>query len=427
MLIQCPACNAQAKLPDNKEGAKVRCSECERVYVARPFGSRGPKKKEDPTKYFIIGGAVLLFAGIMIVTRGSSDNTPVAAEPEEEVVEESLPTGWDSPFVKVGRELHEAIFTQNEGKLITGLHPKRVYDRVHAAPEDPPEDWAPAATWIEVPKGDQVVFMQGIRDELLKGDDFELVGQWKPFDGGVSDESDEDVKIRLRVQHRDASLGLPDRHVEWHLARDGSRWKAYDWFRWISPEEIEKERRARKKKTTKRTLSDGSLVIEGVVRPIPWEDDTPEELRTEVNGLITKMIDLEIPGPEANRARMRVVEIGIPAIPALLSKMAEIPIDTEDQAIQVNLVHMCMSEITGYQTTFKVHELMGTTRERQESGLKQWFGWYDRKWKKFKGSGGREEGDDPLWDDPDFKPRNEKERREFERLRHEREQNQSGG
>ncbi|MFT5154301.1 MAG: putative Zn finger-like uncharacterized protein, partial [Planctomycetota bacterium] len=46
MIIQCPACSTQAKLPESKEGAKVRCSDCGRVYVARPLGTR--TKKEDP-------------------------------------------------------------------------------------------------------------------------------------------------------------------------------------------------------------------------------------------------------------------------------------------------------------------------------------------------------------------------------------------
>ena len=44
MIIECPACGARAKLPDSKEGAKVRCSECERIYLAHPSGARASAK-----------------------------------------------------------------------------------------------------------------------------------------------------------------------------------------------------------------------------------------------------------------------------------------------------------------------------------------------------------------------------------------------
>ena len=58
---------------------------------------------------------------------------------------------------------------------------------------------------------------------------------------------------------------------------------------------------------------------------------------------------------------------------------------------------------------------MGTTKERQDAGLKQWFGWYDRRYRRFEGR--KDTADDPFLDDPDFKPRNERERRDFERAR----------
>ena len=81
--------------------------------------------------------------------------------------------------------------------------------------------------------------------------------------------------------------------------------------------------------------------------------------------------------------------------------------------------NLALSDITGYVTTFKVHELLGATRERQESGLKQWFGWYDRKYNRFveRQEQGLEEVDALL---DQFEPRSEKERREFEKYRAER-------
>lgn len=38
MLTLCPNCHARAKLPDDHAGAKARCAECGRVFVARANG-----------------------------------------------------------------------------------------------------------------------------------------------------------------------------------------------------------------------------------------------------------------------------------------------------------------------------------------------------------------------------------------------------
>ena len=69
-----------------------------------------------------------------------------------------------------------------------------------------------------------------------------------------------------------------------------------------------------------------------------------------------------------------------------------------------------LREITGMETTFDVSVEMGATPERIRSGVKQWFGWYDRKYRRFKGL---EETGDPLADDPDFQPRTPEEIRQY--------------
>ena len=47
MLIQCTSCGTQAKIPQSKEGAKVKCLNCGHVYVARPVGARGRRDKKE--------------------------------------------------------------------------------------------------------------------------------------------------------------------------------------------------------------------------------------------------------------------------------------------------------------------------------------------------------------------------------------------
>ena len=77
---------------------------------------------------------------------------------------------------------------------------------------------------------------------------------------------------------------------------------------------------------------------------------------------------------------------------------------------QLNLINQTLSEITGHYTTFKpMVGGVGTSEERRQSGIKQWFGWYNRKGKRF-----TENKQEDLIDS-EFKPRNAKEQREYER------------
>jgi hypothetical protein len=226
------------------------------------------------------------------------------------------------------------------------------------------------------------------------------------------------------------------RTVEWRLVDRRSagapdaRWKAAGWNRYFTPEELAALRRKKHKKTTKRTLSDGSLVIEGEIRVIPYEPEVPQAERDRIDALIKQRMDFDARPRVRTEAGAALVATGKPAIPPLLSAIANaMPVidaaiaSGNDEArqlemIRLGLVHQTLTEMTGYNTTFKPDESLGATKERIESGLKQWFGWYDRKYKKFTGQ--PTPLDDPLLDDPNWQPRTEKERLEFERARRER-------
>ena len=467
MLIECSRCHTRAKLPDSKEGAKVRCPECDHVYVARPVGARAgaARRKEDPTKYFLIGGAILLCAGIAIIaSKGGRKAAPVVqAEDKPAVDTEPIVdlVGFDSALVKRVRDLHNYATASNGAALMRAIDFPATYaweqSRTEAAQvgdtggetsgEAAAEGAASAPTrpWAELSPAEQSEYRSSVLEGLSSGRWRDLVADWVPYDGQVIDQTSTSATIRVRCHHRDASLNLPDRWVEWRLAKEKSakNWNAVSWERWISPEEEKAERKARKKKTIKTTLSDGSEVIEGevAVENVHWQEETPPEMREEIMALIDQMIDLEAMPKEVTAAREKLEnEIGKHAVPGLLMKIAEISPDmgpagsgvpddfqlTYEQAVQIQLLHMALTRITGYITSYDVHQAMGTTAERQASGIRQWFGWYQRKFKRFWKDPKAGIGEDPLWDDPDFKPRTEAEKREFERLRRERAAEQDG-
>ncbi len=98
------------------------------------------------------------------------------------------------------------------------------------------------------------------------------------------------------------------------------------------------------------------------------------------------MIDLDLT-KEASRAQTEMERIGRPAIPILLTGMYEIPLDTEDHSIQVNIIVQTLRSITGQYFGYKPQELvgsgLGTSKERRDSSIKQWFAWWYRKKDKF--------------------------------------------
>ncbi|MGK0220563.1 MAG: putative Zn finger-like uncharacterized protein, partial [Planctomycetota bacterium] len=399
MIIECPACKSRAKLPDSKEGAKVRCSGCSRVYVAKPARAGGgggrAKPETDPTKYVIGALGVALILGLFAMSRGKGTTAPPKVVVEEKPELEPLPdTDWNSPVVQIAVKLHTWAFERNDILLSTSLAQEYIWKEIQAAKTAAGEE-ASTLPWAAIPQGDKTAFFSAVARDMMEGQDADLIGNWSPFDGHVLDidlweepykervsPGEEVTVVRLQVAPRDIDSGLGNRWVEWAFVKLRGKHVAFSWKRWLSPEEMEKVRRNRTKKTVKRELADGSVVIEGKVRTIDYEADTPQAIRDEVDGLIVELLS---PDSKPYKIQQRLKEIGKPAIPALLTQLATIPFETEEHAIQLNLVHLTLQEITGYQTTFQVSDLMGATRERQESGLLQWFGWYDRKYKRFSG------------------------------------------
>ena len=399
MLIQCPACKFQTNISDSKQGAKLRCPECSRVFVARPRGAARSSGSSDASR-FVIPAIVAVAAIVLFLMFGRDKGDEVVAAPDptpaaekDDAREEPEGSGWDSAPVAFVRELHALARAGEESKLLLALDEQRAWAEMRA------DDGA----WADQPRSAQTEFHSGLVQDLVHGEASELVATWEPFDGWVEDRDGDTRLVRVRVAHLE-DTSLPNRHVEWRVVKHADKWKAYGWTRWISPEEQEAlDRAARdaekaaRPKIVRKTLTDGSKVIEGEVRAIPYMDETPQEERDRIDGLLGRLVDLEAEDrSDWMAAQGELKEIGKPAIPPLLTFIAETPHTTIEAGSQLMRVNLTLMDITGYITSFKPHETLGATEERQESGLKQWFGWYDRKFKRFTEA---EEAPDPFADE----------------------------
>ena len=413
MIIKCPACDAQATLPESKEGAKVRCPQCSRVFVARPAGAGGARasgrgsrgRSADPTRFVLIGGALIVVAALFYIYR-TKQGPQVVLRPEEPdtVAAASASvdlTGWDSELVLLTRRVHELLFAGDTAALRPWLHAERAYEwngaPLQEIPADSlaaeqvslpaPEESSPREPWASLSHDDQTL-AAAERVEALAADEF--LQDWVPYacagdnGNGVLEKNAQQAVVRLVVKNR-ADVSLPDRFVEWRLAPEGDVWKVVHGARWFTESDLRVRHAKQGPPVEKVTLSDGSLVVEGQVRPLPHMEGIPPEEQEHIDGLVAKLVDLSLPAKELTAVRNELEAIGKPAIPPLLTQLATIPLETDDQAIQLNLVCGVLYSITGYVTTFKPHEALGAGSERRESGLKQWFGWYDRRFSRFEG------------------------------------------
>jgi len=374
MLIECPFCHARAQISDSKEGAKVRCGECGRVYGARPVG-RAAASSTNPTPY-IVGGIVVVIGAILFAVINNNKPKPVATTgPETQPTAAVSTTGWEAPAVQAAALMHTAAEAGNRVSLQARLDGERVWNSRKA--EDEPE-------WSALEGFERSAKIEGYVDEMLDEKNEDAISKWRPFDGHVVREVS--GTLTVQVECTPVAGGPESRTFEWLLIEDGDRFRAAAWGRYIDPKDVARAEKNRPKGYEKVTLSDGSLVFERQPEPLEYLPGTSPELQAEIEGLYANIIDLSLT-KEMSQAKLRLAEIGKPAVPRLLTGLYETPLeDFDDARIVQNMVDV-LRKITGqrfgYEPLVLVGSQMGTTEERRQSSIKQWFAWWYRKGSKF--------------------------------------------
>ncbi len=374
MLIQCPACHARAKIPDSKEGAKVRCGECGRVFVASPAGERGARGAGQQAGLWIalavVGVLALVVAIAMNLKSAPAPATSQAAAKPAAAAAGELQAG--DP-VAAAVALFEAVQAQAAG-LEEELDAPRIWAREQAengGAARSHEEFALAAG------GERGAVLERAKASLLSGPGQALVAGWKPFGGELVEQSESEATVRVGAMAEDGSGRRS--FSEWRLARAGGRWKAWSW----KPAPAAAASAAAAPATATQgiervTLSDGSRVFEREPEPLGHLESTAPELRERIDALYANLIDLSLTRESAQAAR-DLADLGKPAIPILLTGLYEIPLDTPEQAIQVNLIDQVLRGITGQSFGYDPQLLVGRGKfgeERRKSAIRQWFAWW---------------------------------------------------
>lgn len=425
MLIECPFCHARAKISENQEGAKVRCGNCSKLYVARTLASRrGGGSSSGSNTGLMIGVGVGIVALIVIAFAANSgkggrqdtaaaetDLDPLPPRDPQHALTESEISGWDSEPVRVVRDLHQAAYLRSGAELSPDLHVERIWAewRAGLTPEEQAEQPGSFELLTTSARHD---FTSQVIDGLTAGEGRELVALWKPYDGEVLEQTADEAHVRVVCSRRDADGDTSTATIDWHLAEVNGRWRAFAWERHITEREATiaavEARQSVPRDVGSVELSDGSRVYEAEPRVLGHLEDTPEDVRARIDTAAARMIDFDLRPRENNDARDELVALGKPAIPILLTQLHENPLASHDDAARATLTVTALREITGVSFGFKPQTIAGsgtgTTEELQRSAIRQWFAWWARRGAAFTE---RAEGEDALDDLIDLDERDE--------------------
>ena len=397
MQIECPSCRSRAQLPAEKEGAKVRCGECGRVFVARNRlgASRGRGNSSGGPNMGLLGGigaGILLLMVLWFATREADEPTPALAGAgpspaarEEPAPEPPDPTAWDGPLFRSVLALHEAYRHSNTEALEKLLDARLFWqaEELARAVETGVESRDPSAFAILAPAEVSECTRRFIAS-LKASPEAELLMEWEPYDGEVLTFDNQDALIRLTLGP--LAGGTQKRWLDWTLRKDTrGNWRATAWKRFGSDPEPEgggsersrpEENQAPVKEVT---FAGGKKVFERDPEPLGHLESTPPDMRRQIDQLLVTMTNLDLTR-ESAAAMREMVAMGKPAIPVLLTGIYRIELDSDENRIKANIMVTALRNITGeafgYDPQARLGGEAGFNKERTDSAIKQWFAWW---------------------------------------------------
>ena len=386
MLIKCPRCSTTAKIGEAQEGAKVRCSACERIYVARPMGERGQRAKSGVPPAAIIGGAVVLVAFVLLMLlkddepKNTQASGPQKAKLVPEVTQEARidPYSYEGEVTQFCIELHRLSLESDRGLLGSHL----AGDQLLAAEKEGLS--AADQPFSSLTKSNQKEHIDRWVEDLITGESSSYIKQWKPYDSDVVQLGKGTAKVHLSVSARES--GNASQHtVIWDLVQVDGEWKLAGWSKLMAQKgQRDQSYAVSSAGLAKVELEDGSVVVEREAEALQHLSDSSPELRERIDSLYATMVDLDLTR-ESNAARDELIAIGKPAIPKLLTGLFETRLDTEDQSIKANIIVVALRNITGKNFGYQPMALSGQkdSEEYRMSAVRQWFAWWYRFGPKF--------------------------------------------
>ena len=401
--VPCPACGTEHRIPSELLDDPIQCQSCKRTFYPSKASRRGLQKK-NPATPFLMGGGILValialfwFASSGGGTKQTRNDEPVAKGPE---------LGRKNPRVAAALEWTEALTAGDQLTLSTQIDRTAMREFLGITDID--------GTAEDLDKRILTALMTGEKTERLR--DFRVASGRVPEQFAEADRGK--VRLSLAVKEgkeQDYVRGAAELFVDFQKASSGFRVAG---FQWIDEPKLKGAAaladRGVARKSTHEVIGKAEdvervyngqkeVVREAELKPLGHLEDTPEAVQKDIDAQIAQLVDIELGGQFANRSILALKKIGKPAVPRLLNKLYELPIDTAENKLRVRRVTMALEDLTGQRFGFDPSTLSRTTDEMRTSALKQWYGWWaDNHWReKFDYAIDKGQGEDLLEVDPE--------------------------
>lgn len=389
--VACPQCSTVYKMPEQMLEAKFTCRNCSRAFFPKSTGGRRTAKaRQSDTKPFIIGGVLLLgliVVGVVISNLSSSDKNANAGARRQ--LPPPPPLGEANPRVKAGIDWLVACANNDSFRFANTADLEAMKARFGAWPE---------RSWPSIQNREYIDLAKAILAAMAEDEDAKpLLAIDAPTSGSIPEaealaEAGR-VKVFWNMSKQEAYVDdRGDLLLDYRMIDGAPKITSYMWAPKPRGRKIKSQVSASGVGPAHEEIEAPTIVereVGGQVHEIAESpiialdhlEDTPAELRTEIDALVEQMLD-HSDGRNFNRAVDRLKKIGRPAIPRLLNKINDLKGDLDGNNIQLSQVVRCLRAMTGSAFAYPVANspldpAPKKTEAERLSSLRAWFAfWY---------------------------------------------------
>ena len=398
--VFCPDCGTAFRVPSENLDLRIKCSHCARLFVAKTALKPASNAKEKQM-YWLVGGllVVVLGIGIAIKSMGGDSNAAEQKNAAELSTPRKTPIDDRNPRVSDVKKWFEGMSNGRELDIESTCDLDRMKDQLGLAP---------GKLLGNLPDSERASLRMQIVAALTKGPETALFrdltwgyGQLGSENQATGSSGEVEADLNPKDEKKYRTGGRIK--IAFESQKDASSARVVRWEFLQKPElktDVAKAASAHKvqkdigetKKVVRMIEGKAKTVEEAEIVPLAHLEDTPEPLRQEIDAAIATLIDSEKGAKEVTKARLRLAEIGRPAIPRLLTKFHELPGKTPEERLSLNQIVRLLVDMTNQAYGYAPDDA-SATEEQRTSALKRYYAWWTNNHDRYTGKPKLEEED----------------------------------
>lgn len=386
----CPSCQVRLQVPEQKLHSRIRCPKCGARFVAQaaaapPAQVRMPmdRQRARPARrlsarpfVILLIAAVLSLVAWWWITEEHGAAGPAAATAPAVAPGPARPAATSAanaedplahPAAKAVRNVQVALASFNPDQLLQLLDLPSWYAR---------EDQG-GRPWTSLTADEQRAWGRQLAERLLEDPQLRSYASLQPAEGSFAAPPDREAVLFVRV------AAQPGRRWRFELAESDGAWR----LRGFGEEEdlvaaaaTEGDGGAAAAAAGIYTETEGGgRILRGTVAKV---DLVPGTTPAEEKEILAKLdLALAESGLESRLAKRELVALGHHAVPVLLNRLADLPLDgSHERTALIAALHGMLQDLTWRRATFPLRDIDAGTAEdlraRQQEAIEAWYGWW---------------------------------------------------